>query len=178
MSRRCPCTQVCDGVIVTTGCIYSAIWSPVFFGAPFGALVADPLNTMTLAFGIWVLALVYGLQRLCVGIAQNIKDGHGANVPWALLWMAAAAYCLHVCPDFLRDTGELARLAARGFCVSVIAGNAANLVMAFIANWRSRAAIRRMRAQLLFALDTGQRAAPDPPSGLRNGPAQSKPYRK
>ena len=154
MSRRCPCTQVCSGVIVTAGCVYAALWSPVFLGAPFGALLAGLPDSMTPALAAWAAALVYGVQRVAVGVAQNIRDRHGANIWWSSMCIAVAAYGLRVHRAFLLDMGEMAQLAAGGLCIAVIAGHAANLVMGISAAWRSRNAIRRMRARPRLAQRT------------------------
>jgi hypothetical protein len=150
------------GMIVTIGCIYTALSSPFFFGAPCGAVLGILSDTMPFVLAAWVLALVFGLGLLCVGIGRYIrKGGKGAN-GWASLFIiTGGAFFLRISSVFPPNEDDLARLVARGGGSAVIVLHMANLIMVLLGH------MHRTRAQrLVFPADPPAWA--DPQSGRPN----------
>jgi hypothetical protein len=133
MLGSCPCVQARDGVFVLAAGVYAAVWSPVFLGADFGALVVAFLNAPThppLALVIWAAVIATGLVMLCIGIYEHLHDGDSAPVPLSVLAMIVCGAAMHFGWYLPRDWGVLWMRSSQGFYVAVISAGGANLLVA------------------------------------------------
>lgn len=129
-------TRAGGGAFLLTCCAYTAVWSPVFLGGSFDALVAAFLRAPThppVALMVWTAAAAFGLLWLVVGLrgARGPRDVMAAF--WAAVRVALFGCALGLQWYLPRDWGDLvplANLVLRGIYLGLLAEGAVHFLLA------------------------------------------------
>jgi hypothetical protein len=129
----CPCRRSAGGAFLLAGCVWTALWSRLFLGGDFGALVAAllrPPHAVAPALVLWCAIAAAGLWLALTGIRPALEEGDAA--PWwrALAAAALGIFATHRGWHLPEAWGVQWVVAGRGFVLSATAAAAATVCLA------------------------------------------------
>jgi hypothetical protein len=127
----CPCRYPGKGAFLLAGCAFVALRSRELLGMDFGALVTEFVQSphdLSLALAVWMVAAVIGIVLLMLGLRALLREGDSPAALPSLVMLAAATAALW--RGWYPAWGAVWSLGVEGYYWAVIAGSAANLILA------------------------------------------------